>query len=107
MILSIVLTFIAALFKSIMDFVQHRDIDSWRNKWKNGNKNQGEKFPFSSTLFVMFTDRWHLWQSLFLSTIFILVCFHEVYFTPLIDFFILRIIFGATFEIFYQYFRKL
>jgi hypothetical protein len=33
---------------------------SWINKWKNGNKKNGEKFLFSSTLFVFTTDAWHL-----------------------------------------------
>ena len=33
---------------------------SWRNKWKNGDPAQGEAFPGSSTIFVSFTDGWHL-----------------------------------------------
>lgn len=33
---------------------------SWRNKWKNGEKSDGERFLGSSTVFVMFTDLWHL-----------------------------------------------
>ena len=33
---------------------------SWKNKWKNGDKAQGEKFWGSSRWFVMFTDGWHL-----------------------------------------------
>jgi hypothetical protein len=33
---------------------------SWKNKWKNGDKKQGEKFWLSSTIFVLFTDAWHL-----------------------------------------------
>lgn len=33
---------------------------SWRNKWKDGKKENGEKFPGSSTIFVALTDAWHL-----------------------------------------------
>lgn len=33
---------------------------SWKNKWKNGDRLQGEKFFGSSTIFVCFTDCWHL-----------------------------------------------
>ena len=33
---------------------------SWRNKWKNGDPAQGEKFPGSSTVFVSLTDGWHM-----------------------------------------------
>jgi len=32
---------------------------SWKNKWKNGDINQGEKFPFSSTVLVATTDAYH------------------------------------------------
>ena len=34
--------------------------DSWKNKYKNGDKNQGERFKGSTTIFVPFTDGWHL-----------------------------------------------
>lgn len=33
---------------------------SWRNKWKNGDPNQGEAFPLSSTTLVFLTDGYHL-----------------------------------------------
>ena len=33
---------------------------SWRNKWKNGDFTQGEKFLGSSTIFVGFTDGYHM-----------------------------------------------
>lgn len=32
---------------------------SWRNKWKNGDPTQGEKYLGSSTVFVPFEDLWH------------------------------------------------
>lgn len=37
---------------------------SYRNKWKNGNKREGERFWGSSTIFVNLTDAWHLFSSL-------------------------------------------
>jgi len=107
MIVSVILTIIAAVLKAKMDHAQFHDIDSWRNKWKNGDPKQGEKFSFSSTIFVLCTDRWHLVQSLFLTAIFALVVTYQVYYTPIIDFIILRAIFGATFEIFYRYLKQL
>jgi len=51
---------------------------SWKNKWKNGDVNQGERFIRSSTIFVMFTDLWHLCdflQSLILCVIAIFAIF--------------------------------
>lgn len=33
---------------------------SWRNKWKDGTPLRGERFWGSSTIFVSFTDAWHL-----------------------------------------------
>lgn len=33
--------------------------ETWRNKWKNGDPDQGERFPLSSTTLVMFTDPNH------------------------------------------------
>jgi len=33
--------------------------ESWRNKWKNGDPDQGEAFPLSSTAGARFTDAYH------------------------------------------------
>lgn len=33
---------------------------SWRNKYQNGDPLQGAKFPGSTTVFVAFTDQYHL-----------------------------------------------
>lgn len=35
---------------------------SGKNKWKNGDRNQGERFFLSSTLLVGFTEGWHLFK---------------------------------------------
>lgn len=37
---------------------------SWKNKYKNGDPDQGATFPGSTTVFVMFTDGWHLFDFL-------------------------------------------
>lgn len=39
---------------------------SWKNKWKNGDHKQGEKFLFSSTFLVASTDGWHALKMLML-----------------------------------------
>src|SRR5687768_11332737 len=33
---------------------------SWRNKYKDGTSQSGEKFPLSTSVLVMFTDQYHL-----------------------------------------------
>lgn len=33
---------------------------SWRNKYKNGNPEEGAKFPLSTSVLVMATDQYHL-----------------------------------------------
>jgi hypothetical protein len=43
--------------------------ESWKNKWKNGSKAEGEKFLFSSTALVWTTDAWHLFSALELAGI--------------------------------------
>lgn len=37
---------------------------SWKRKWKNGNKDEGEAFPGSSTIFVFVTDGYHLFGTI-------------------------------------------
>ena len=106
MIVSLGLTCLAALLKAYMDYLQFSNIDSWRNKYKNGDPKQGEKFPFSTTILVSLTDPWHLVQSFFLTTMFALVISYKVYCSYLVDFLILRVIFGLVFEIAYRDFRK-
>ena len=97
---------IAAILKAYMDYLQFSEIDSWRNKYKNRDPKQGEKFRFSTTFLVMFTDRWHMAQSLFLACIFAQIVTYKVHFNIWIDFILLRVIFGITFELFYRYFKQ-
>lgn len=72
---------------------------SWKNKWKNGDKKQGEKFFLSSTLLVSLTDAWHLFgliRNFSLFTGALLLPFHPI---SLIGY----PIFFITFHIFYTY----
>jgi hypothetical protein len=73
MILSTILIIISAIANAVMDKISfHHSTsifknwsnfwnpkESWKNKWKNGDKQQGERFPLSSSLLVGFTDAWH------------------------------------------------
>ena len=75
-LIGILLISIAAISEAIMDKTQfhyHRSIFrywkyqqffdpaiSWKNKWKNQDAREGERFSFSSTILVAFTDAWHL-----------------------------------------------
>ena len=77
-IISSILIAIAAMSEAIMDNLQFHyfksifkdreaqqfwnPLISWSNKYKNGDKNQGEKFIGSTTLFVGLTDAWHLFK---------------------------------------------
>ena len=74
-ILSVVFSVLSGLFKAVCDLSEEGKIKgnplfwhknkSWQNKWKNGDKKQGEKFFGSSRWFVLFTDAWHLFGLLF------------------------------------------
>lgn len=76
-VLAVLFIMIAGCFESLMDLLQFRWNEvkiffgnekffnpkiSWVNKWKNGDKAQGEKFLFSSTILVGLTDGWHLFK---------------------------------------------
>ena len=50
---------------------------SWKNKWKNGNPKDGERFLGSSTLLVWITDAWHLFTGLSYIVLSIAVAFTQ------------------------------
>lgn len=75
-ILSIVTALVSGIAKAICDLSEEdrlkfnpkefwiKDL-SWKNKWKNYDKKQGEKFFGSSRWFVSLTDAWHLFGIIF------------------------------------------
>jgi hypothetical protein len=87
---------------------------SWENKYRNGDPDQGERFPGSTTIFVFTTDLWHLSQFLFLRLFFAaIICYHLSpgasvlvydlgFWNMAIDYVALSALFGATFTVFYS-----
>jgi len=75
---------------------------SWPNKWKNGSKSQGERFPGSSTVFVFVTDLWHLAKMLMLVAVMFAIVLYNPIVVWWIDWFILYCSFTIPFEIFYS-----
>ncbi len=122
-ILSVVFSVIAGISKAICDLSEENKLKfykktfwvkslSWQNKWKNGDKKQGEKFFGSSRWFVMLTDAWHLFGVLFRTTfakayicVGLLISINIWYAFASLG---VYIIFATTFHIFYTYkiFRK-
>lgn len=51
-----------SIFSNYDSFLWNPEM-SWRNKWKNGNRKEGESFFLSSTLLVWATDAWHLFNT--------------------------------------------
>jgi len=79
---------------------------SWRNKWKNGDPSQGERFRFSSTFLVSLTDAWHLFKMLRNIGIFIsipLISYQSESPLQVILFALcLRIVYGIGFRLMYK-----
>ena len=76
---------------------------SWMNKWKDGDKKKGEAFLGSSTVFVIFTDGWHLTD--FLRDAFFVLSFYALMFSglPLQDLVIALFILFAVKQIIFQF----
>ena len=120
------LLLLAAFFNSVMDVLQFRYSQSvfanqtkhesflnpsisWRNKWANGDPAQGEAYPGSSTVFVLFTDCWHLAQFLMFTCfeVIILLLLYQLYkfkwYSLIMIFLGMKLLFGLTFELFFKY----
>lgn len=124
-IIPCLLIFIAGASKGIMDTLQfHFDksifknlnVSFWNpqisyiNKWKNADAKK-ERFFGSSTFLAWTTDAWHFFQSIFLTSIFISIVLYVPYpefglnkfWSLVIDFIGLRLVFGIAFTLFYNY----
>ena len=82
---------------------------SWPNKWKNGDRRQGDRFPLSSTALVWTTDAWHLCKSIMLTCLVlaILAPFRKLVAAPwwmwVLVFFGASLVWGSIFESLFQW----
>ena len=116
-ILSVVFSILSGLFKAVCDLSEEGKIKgnplfwhknkSWQNKWKNGDKKQGEKFFGSSRWFVLFTDAWHLFGLLFRLSFIVtytsIGMLANVSYSYLFGVLVAYVIFAISFHIFYTY----
>lgn len=98
-----------SIFKNFKNQLFWNPNISWRNKYKDGNPAEGEKFFLSKTLLVGFTDAWHLFKLLRTLSIFAGIYF---LFIPcvtkmecLIFVVIARVLFGLSFTLFFRLFE--
>jgi hypothetical protein len=122
MIVTLFCFILFGLFEAVMDKLQFhykRSIfknyqstwwdpkNSWKNKWKNGDKEQGERFLFSSTVFVFVTDAWHFFKflrnvSIQLGIFFLILNLCGVWFSmgyTILIYIIKNIVFEKTFSL--------
>lgn len=71
---------------------------SWQNKWKEGDKNKGERFFGSSTFLVFLTDGWHLFKVIH-TTLLVSFCFLAPVWWMLIICYLLK---KVVFELFFR-----
>jgi len=104
-----------SIFSRYSKLKQWADPDlSWRNKWKNGDNLQGERFLGSSTIFVWTTDLWHFAQSVMVTS-FVMAIFscYRIFSTEyllvdiILHFIIFKACFSFTFELFWSKLLKL
>jgi hypothetical protein len=110
---------LSAVMKAVMDKLQFHfstsifynlenwnPRNSWRNKWKNGDPNQGERFWGSSRWFVRFTDAWHNFQSFMLTFMFLAIVNYKTFINWYVDFIIIYLIFTTIFELTFRLLTK-
>lgn len=78
---------------------------SGNNKWKDGNKENGEKFFLSSTLWVALTEAWHIFETLNVFFLCVSVGF-MVFYMGLWGAVISRVLYGISFTIYYRLFQS-
>jgi len=112
-----VLLIIAGIANAIMDTLQFRFYGSvfkklpgkwwdpkisWRNKWKDGDPQNGEKFWGSSRWFVRFTDAWHFFQSITWTCLMVAIVLYSEIFVWWVDFILFYFVFTSSFSLFYS-----
>ena len=113
--LTIIFLVIAAICKAVKDTLEfHYDysifakcnakywnpLTSWRNKYKEDLKTP--KFWGSTTIFVMFTDAWHLFDFLQTLTMLLAIVLYGTMIYWAVDLVIFYVIFCCVFELFYS-----
>jgi hypothetical protein len=117
-IISIILLVCAGIFNACMDVLDFKYSKSiflncknqqwinpsisWKNKWKNGDSTQGEKFFGSSTFLVWLTDLWHFSKFMMLLAICAAIILFQSIVVWWIDILILYCVFTIIFELFYS-----
>lgn len=116
---------LSGMFEAVMDKLQfHYDLSifknfknqlfwdpkiSWKNKYEDGNPMKGERFFLSKSLFVGFTDAWHLFKLFRTLTIFAGIYFLFIpcatKYMCLMFVIIARILFGLSFTLFFKLFE--
>lgn len=122
---AIAMIFLSGISEGIMDWIQFRlnaghhlyssmfwnPKYSWRNKWKNGDPRQGERFWQSSRLFVFVTDGWHLMKMsrnlLLFVGMFHIATYDLSLLAALILIVVCRLMYGLGFSIAYNWFHKI
>jgi hypothetical protein len=111
--ISAILLALAAFFNATMDVISTRYDKSifkgiknqqfwdwrisWKNKWKNGDSTQGEKFFLASSMFSFMTDSWHLAKGLMIILISSAIVFYKPIF-GILDIVLFNCIWGVVFE---------
>ena len=118
-ILGIFFSHIGGLSKAIRDTVSHHFEESifsklnpkfWNplisgnNKWKNGDKNQGEKFTQSSNLLVGITESWHSSETINVFFLIAGVCLLTMS-LGILGAVLARVMYGFTFTLAYKEFK--
>lgn len=116
----IVLLIIAGYYKGKMDAIAHSNLRQWdwEKKYdftKDGNYNHWwyfglykpkfpERFPFSATMLVFVTDKWHRYQFIMLRAFYLAISIGittNILFILLLSFVVFPIVLGSFFELSY------
>ena len=112
----ILFVILAAYCKAVQDVINFHDwksifpptwwtINSWKNKWKNGDPTKGERFFLSSTMLVALTDPWHFFG--FLRTLcwgFAIISYVPVFEPHVFEVLVIMAFHSVNFHIFFTYF---